>query len=244
MPAGESTAFDLSRGLETRTRLHDGTSMPILGLGVWQAPPGAATRNAVTYALESGYRLVDTASLYQNEADVGAAIRGSEIDRDEIFVTTKLWNDDQGYEPALKAFERSLRTLGLAEVDLYLVHWPVSELRSESWRALVRIQREGRCTSIGVSNFTVAHLRELRERSDVLPVVNQVEFHPFLYQPELLDYCKQEGIQLEAYSPLARGRRLQDATLAAIAQAHRRTPAQVMLRWGLQHGVVEIPKSV
>jgi methylglyoxal/glyoxal reductase len=240
----ESPAFDLSTGLSTRVELRPGVRMSVLGLGVWQVPPGAATRNAVQAALQIGYRLIDTAALYRNEADVGEALRASGIPRDEVFITTKLWNDDQGYESALRAFERSRRALGLSEVDLYLIHWPVPGKRRESWRALGRLLDEGQCRAVGVSNFTVAHLEELLQDSEVVPAVNQVEFSPFLYQKELLEYCRAHGIQLEAYAPLTRGSRLDDPRVRGIAEAGRRTPAQVLLRWGLQHNVVEIPKSV
>lgn len=218
--------------------------MPVLGLGVWKSAPGAETFEAVRAALANGYRLLDTASMYRNEADVGRALRESGLPRDEVFVTTKVWNDEQGYEPTLRAFERSRRALGVGAVDLYLIHWPVPGLRLESWRALRKLQQDGLCRSIGVSNFGVAHLEELLQSSDVVPAVNQVEFSPFLFQRELLEYCQGHGIQLEAYAPLTRGQRLGDATLGALARRHERSPAQVLLRWGLQHGVIEIPKSV
>ncbi|HKS59648.1 MAG TPA: aldo/keto reductase [Thermoplasmata archaeon] len=217
--------------------------MPVFGLGVWQMAPGKETMRAVGAALEMGYRLIDTAALYGNEESVGAAVRASGVPRDEVFVTTKLWNDDQGFESGLKAFERSRTAIGLDYVDLYLIHWPVSGKRLDSWRALTRLLREGKCRAIGVSNFTVAHLEELRRSSDIVPAVNQVEFSPFLFQRELWEYCRRQRIQLEAYAPLTRGRRLGDPTLQRIAQEHESTPAQVMLRWGLAHAVVEIPKS-
>lgn len=242
--AAAVSSFDLSRGLASAVRLNSGANMPVFGLGVYQAAPGSTTREIVAEAIRLGYRLFDTAALYRNEADVGAAIRSSGIDRDEIFVTTKLWNDDHGYDSAIAAFERSRRALGLDRVDLYLIHWPVPGKRAESWRALRRLHDDGRAQSIGVSNYTVSHLEELLHGSDVVPAVNQVEFSPYLFQKDLLDFCRRERIQLEAYAPLTRGRRLDDPRLASIAKAHDRTPAQVLLRWGLQHGVVEIPKSV
>jgi diketogulonate reductase-like aldo/keto reductase len=217
--------------------------MPVFGLGVWQSASGGPARDAVRHALARGYRLIDTAAAYENEADVGEGIRRSGLPRDEIFVTTKLWNEDQGYESALKAFEESRRALGVKTVDLYLLHWPVEGKWPESWRALTRLLAQGDCRAIGVSNFTVHHLEALRELSEVVPAVNQVEFSPFLFQADLLAYCHARGIQLEAYAPLTRGRRLQDPTVARIAAAHGGTPAQVLLRWGLQHHVVEIPKS-
>lgn len=243
-PPASTPAFDLSKGLASTVRLHNGVEMPVFGLGVWQCSPGRETREAVGAALASGYRLIDTASMYQNERDVGEAVRASGLARDEVFVTTKLWNDDQGYEEALRAFEKSRKNLGFPTVDLYLIHWPVSGRRLDSWRALGKLLRDGDCRAIGVSNFTVAHLEELLASSDIVPMVNQVEFSPFLYQKELLDYCRSRGIQLEAYAPLTRGRRLADPVVNRVARAAGRTPAQVVLRWILQHATVPIPKSV
>src|SRR5688572_18816892 len=191
--------------LQSRIALNDGAKMPALGLGVWQAAAGKETRRAVGAALEIGYRLIDTAKMYGNERDVGAAVRESGIPREEIFVTTKLWNDDHGHEAALRAFERSRKELGLDYVDLYLIHWPVTGLRQETWKAFLKLRDEGRVRSIGVSNYTIQHLEELLPESPTPPAVNQVEFHPFLYQRELLAFCQGRRIQLEAYSPLVRG---------------------------------------
>ncbi len=234
----------MSLGLESRISLNDGNKMPVLGLGVWQAASGRETRKAVAVALETGYRLIDTAKLYGNERDVGAAIRESGIPREEVFVTTKLWNNDHGYEAALRAFERSRRELGLDHVDLYLIHWPVPSLRDESWKALAKLHESGLARSIGVSNYTIRHLEAMASTSPVPPAVNQVEFHPFLYQEDLLGFCRRRGIQLEAYSPLTRGHRLTDPAITGIAAKYGRTPAQVLIRWNLQHGLVVIPKSV
>jgi len=236
--------FDLSKGIASRVTLADGHRMPVLGLGVWRTPPGNATQTAVGHALRIGYRSIDTAAMYGNEADVGEAIRTSGIPRDELFVTTKVWNDDQGFQETLAAFDRSQRALDVGVVDLYLVHWPVSGKRLETWKALLHLQRDGRCRSIGVSNFTVRHLEELREQTGVLPAVNQVEFNPFLYQRELLEYCRGHRIQLEAWAPLVRAQRMSDPVIQQVARAHHATPAQILVRWGLQHEVVEIPKSV
>ncbi|MCI4339403.1 MAG: aldo/keto reductase [Thermoplasmata archaeon] len=233
--------------LSSRVRLNQGTEMPVLGLGVFQSPPGSETRQAVAWALAEGYRLIDTAAMYGNEADVGAAVRESGIPREEIFVTTKLWHTDHGFEAAQRAGRRSLEALGIEYIDLYLIHWPRANppsQRLDSWRALERLKEDGVCRAIGVSNYAIRHLEELAGHSHVTPAVNQVEFHPFVYDPELLTYCSAHGIQPEAYSPLTRDRRLDDATIADVARTHGRSPAQVLIRWGLQHGVVEIPKSV
>jgi len=233
--------------ITSRIRLNQGPTIPWLGLGVFQTEPGAVTRNAVTFALEAGYHAVDTAAMYRNEADVGEAVRASGLPRDEVFVTTKLWFTDHGYESALRAGHESAERLGLGPIDLYLIHWPRANSpndRLDSWRALVRLKEEGVVRAIGVSNYTVRHLEELRAHSDVVPAVDQVEFHPFVYDPELLRYCEERGIRLEAWAPLTRGRKFDDPTVATIAAAHHRTPAQVLIRWGLEHEVVEIPKSV
>jgi len=241
--------MDASSGLTlgSRFRLNSGVEIPVLGLGVFQTPPGVTTHRAVRWALDVGYRHIDTAALYANEADVGEAVRASHLPRDEVFVTTKLWHSDHGYEPARSAAHRSLERLNLSYIDLYLIHWPKAnspEERLASWRALESLRDEGVCRAIGVSNYTVRHLKELAAHSSVTPAVNQVEFHPFVFDPELLGYCEQHGIRLEAWAPLTRGRRFDDPVLRAIATAHRKTPAQVLIRWGLEHGVVEIPKSV
>ena len=224
--------------------LNNGVEMPVLGLGVWQVQTGNECRRAVLWALEAGYRHIDTARIYGNEKDVGAAIRDSGLPRAEIFVTTKLWNGDQGYEKALRAFDHSLSALGLEYVDLYLIHWPVPGTREDSWRALQHILEEGRSRAIGVSNYTDRHLAELLSWADVPPAVDQVEFSPYLYQVDLLEYCRGHGIQLEAYSPLTRGRQLKDVKLVNVARRVGHTPAQVLIRWALQHDLVVIPKSV
>ncbi len=229
--------------LKSTVKLNNGSFMPLLGLGVYLLPPGEETYHAVKTALETGYRLVDTAALYGNEEDVGRAVRDGNIRREEVFITTKLWNGDQGYESAMQAFEASLDRLGLGYIDLYLIHFPVPDLRRESWRALGKLLESGRVRAIGVSNYTVRHLKELLGQSAVVPAVNQVEFSPFLYQRELLEFCRKSRIQLEAYAPLTAGERLQDSRITAIAKKHGRTNAQVLLRWAIQHEVVAIPKS-
>jgi diketogulonate reductase-like aldo/keto reductase len=234
-------------GLSSRVRLNQGPEMPVLGLGVFLTPPGEVTQQAVRWALDAGYRLIDTAAMYENETDVGAALRASGVPRSEVFVTTKLWQEDHGYESAKRAFERSLANLGLDYVDLYLIHWPRANSpqdRIGSWHALEELRASGRCRAVGVSNYTQRHLDEIAAHSNLVPAVNQIEFHPFIYDPEILGYCAQRGIRVEAYSPLTRNRRLDDPRIGAVARAVGRSPAQVLIRWGLQHGIVEIPKSV
>jgi diketogulonate reductase-like aldo/keto reductase len=228
----------------TRLPLATGAQIPQIGLGVWQSPRGAPTRDAVTAALQLGYRHVDTARIYQNEADVGAAVKASPVPRAEVFVTTKLWNDDQGYDSALRALDASLGRLGLDYVDLYLIHWPVAGKRRESWRALEQAFADGKAKAIGVSNYLVPHLREVLDHAKVVPHVNQIELTPFLQRSDTRAVCAEHRIVVEAYSPLTRGQRLEDPVIGAIAKAVQRTPAQVLLRWGIQHGHVILPKSV
>ncbi len=230
--------------VEPVVKLNNGVMIPRLGLGVYQSPPGQVTQKAVEYALKVGYRHIDTARIYNNESDVGAALRNSGVKREDVFITTKLWNSDHGYETALKACDASLKRLGLKYLDLYLIHWPVQEIRNESWQALVHLLNDGKARSIGVSNYTIQHLTELLEHAEVAPMVNQVEFSPFLYQKQLLEYCEKNKIQLEAYSPLTQGQKLSDPTIVKIATKHNKTPAQVLIRWSLQHNLVAIPKSV
>jgi diketogulonate reductase-like aldo/keto reductase len=229
--------------LATVVRQNDGTAMPLLGFGTYQIPNGGACYRAVRHALDVGYRHIDTAAFYGNEEDVGRAVRDSGIPRADLYVTTKLWNSDQGYDSALRAFERSLKRLNLDYVDLYLIHWPEPGKRADSWRALEAIRERGHCRSIGVSNYTVRHLEELLRSTAVVPVNNQVEFSPFLYQRKLLEFCTAKGISLTAYCPLTHGDKLDHRTVAAIGAKHGKTGAQVLLRWALQHNVVAIPKS-
>jgi diketogulonate reductase-like aldo/keto reductase len=193
--------------------------------------------------LQLGYRHVDTARVYANEGDVGEAIRSSGIPRKEIFVTTKLWNDDQGYDSALKAFDASLKRLTLDYVDLYLLHWPVPHRRLDSWRALEKIAQEGRAKAIGVSNFLKPHLEELLARAQVVPAVNQIELSPFLQRRETRAFCARQGIAIEAYSPLTKGKRLKNPVVVEVAKNVGRTAAQVLLRWNLQHDAIVLPKS-
>jgi len=233
----------MSLTIHSKVQLNSGFTMPLLGLGTFRAE-GKETVNAVREALAVGYLHFDTAMMYHNEKEVGRAIRESVLDRGDLFITTKLARDGQGYRETWQAVEASLENLGLDYLDLYLVHWPVEPLMHETWKAMREIAQKGLSRSVGVSNFTIRLLEELKTESDFIPAVNQVEFHPFLYQRELLGYCQQAGIQLEAYSPLTRGRRLDDARLIRIAAKHNKTTAQILLRWNLEHGVVTIPKSV
>jgi methylglyoxal/glyoxal reductase len=230
--------------LESGLRLNNGVEIPYLGLGVYQSPPGKTTRRAVRYALEIGYRHIDTAQLYGNEEDVGYALLESGIKRDDVFVTTKVWNSYQGYDSTLQACEQSLRRLRMTYVDLYLIHWPVQGMSLDTWKAMVKLLHTCQARAVGVSNYTIQELQGILQNSDVVPMVNQVEFHPFLYQKELLEFCDKNTIQLEAYSPLTRGYRLNHSTILAVAKKYGKTPAQVLIRWSLQHGLVVIPKSI
>jgi diketogulonate reductase-like aldo/keto reductase len=223
--------------------MNTGATIPQVGLGVWQSARGATTRDAVATALRLGYRHVDTARIYGNESDVGDGVRASGVPREQVFVTTKLWNADQGFDAALRAFDASLERLGLEYVDLYLLHWPVAELRLESWRALERLHAEKRARAIGVSNFLRPHLEELLARAEVVPAVNQIELTPFLQRRETVAMCQEKGIVVESYSPLTHGARLGHPVVRDVAQRVARSPAQVLLRWGIQKGVVVLPKS-
>ncbi len=226
-------------------RLHDGVEIPQLGFGVFQVPP-EQTQEAVELALETGYRHIDTAAAYGNEAGVGAAIAGSGIPRGEIFLTTKLWNSQQGFESARAAIEASLDRLGTEYVDLYLIHWPVpsEDLYLDTWRAFEGVREDGRARTIGVSNFRIEDLERIEDEAEVRPTVNQIELHPRLQQAELRAWQDERGIATEAWSPLARGEILADPTITEIAAAHDRTPAQAVLRWQIQLGNIVFPKSV
>lgn len=223
--------------------LNNGVKMPRLGLGVWKVTDPGDVERAIRAAVQTGYRSIDTASFYKNEAEVGQAIRSCGVPREELFITTKIWNEDQGYDKTLAAFEESRKRLGLDVVDLLLIHWPGKDKYIDTWRAFEKLYREGFVRAIGVSNFQIHHLDKLIEASEIVPAVNQVEFHPLLTQKELLAYTKEKGIQLEAWSPLMQGN-LDQPALKEIAAKYGKTPAQVVLRWDLQHGVVTIPKSI
>lgn len=219
--------------------------LPLIGFGTWQLLPGGRTRALVDLALKAGYRLIDTARIYGNERAVGQAVRESGIRRTDICVTTKLWASGRGYEHAQKAFEASRQRLGLDFIDLYLIHWPASGARLEAWRALLDLKAAGLAKAVGVSNYFQHHLEEIKAAKLALPTVNQVELHVFNYreQRRLIDYCQDNQIQIEAYSPLNHGEQMNHPVLTSIAQSHQRRPAQIMLRWCIEHGTVPIPKS-
>lgn len=228
---------------KSTTTLNNGIKMPLVGFGTWKILPNSSAEKAVGLALKNGYRSIDTARIYLNEKGVGKAIKNSGLPRNDIFVATKLWNSDQGHEKTQKAIDKSLNRLGLEYVDLYLMHWPVTDKRLESWQEMIKIFKSGKAKAIGVCNFTEEHLVEIIDQTGFVPMVNQVEFHPFLNQKLLQDYCKEHKIRLEAYSPLAHGRRIQHPVLSEIAAKHAKHTAQIMLRWSLQLGNVIIPKS-
>ncbi|SDB82238.1 Aldo/keto reductase [Pelagirhabdus alkalitolerans] len=234
------------KDLTSTTTLHNGVKMPMLGLGVFQVEDGEEVVHSVKSALEHGYRSIDTAAIYGNEKGVGQAIEESGIDRESLFITSKLWNSDQGYESTLEAFNDTLDRLGLDYLDLYLIHWPLPKLGKykETWRAFEKLYHEGKVRAIGVSNFKEHHLADLIKDSEIVPMVNQVEFHPHLTQEPLRAYCDEHNIQLEAWSPLKQGALLDNPTLKEIAEKHGKTTAQVIIRWDLQSDVITIPKSV
>ncbi|MDP4550607.1 aldo/keto reductase [Alkalihalobacillus macyae] len=230
-------------GIDKRVTLSNGVKMPYLGFGVFKLGDGEETTNAVKIALETGYRGIDTASYYRNEESVGRAIKESGVEREDLFITSKVWNDEQGYNATLRAFERSLERLQTDYLDLYLIHWPVPGLYTETWQALEKLYHEGKVCAVGVSNFEPHHLEAISKISSVKPVINQIEFHPELLQGEVRDYCRSKGIQVEAWSPLKRGQVLNEPVIQTIGKQHGKTPAQVVLRWCLQHDIVLNVKS-
>lgn len=231
--------------IQSSAILNSGHSIPLLGLGAFKIPDGISAVSVFEQAFEAGYRHVDTARVYGNEASVGKAIRQSSIPRDEIFLTTKLWNEDHGYTQARKALEKSLRTLQTDYVDLFLIHWPVAGKRMESWRALEDMMEEGLCRSIGVSNYMKRHLAELLMNCKIKPAVNQIEMHPFIYgyREDLVMFCRKNDIHISAYSPLTKGLKLNDPRLVGMARRYFKSPAQILIRWALQEGFSVLPKS-
>ncbi|WP_248929207.1 aldo/keto reductase [Paenibacillus hamazuiensis] len=234
----------MTTSLQSATTLHNGVNMPWVGLGVWKVDNGREVEQAVQWAIAAGYKSIDTAAVYGNEEGVGRALKQSGASREQLFITTKVWNSDQGYDSTLAAYEESCRKLGLDYVDLYLVHWPVKGKYKETWRALEKLYKDGKVRAIGVSNFQIHHLQDVMADCEVVPMVNQVEYHPLLQQRELLAFCKEHRIQMEAWSPLMQGNSLDHPVLRELAAKYGRTPAQIVLRWDLQNGVVTIPKSV
>ncbi|MGG4265080.1 aldo/keto reductase [Peribacillus simplex] len=235
------------KNLQDTTTLHNGVKMPWFGLGVFKVEEGPELVNAVKVAIKHGYRSIDTAAIYENEEGVGQGIieglKEAGISREDLFVTSKVWNADLGYESTIAAYEKSLKKLGLEYLDLYLIHWPVEGKYKEAWRALETLYKEGKVKAIGVSNFQIHHLKDLMKDAEVKPMVNQVECHPRLTQKEVQAFCKEQGIQLEAWSPLMQGELLDNEVLHTIATKHGKSVAQVILRWDLQNGIVTIPKS-
>lgn len=222
--------------------LNNGVVMPLLGLGCWDMW-GAEAQKTVETAIETGYRLLDTAAMYRNEVEVGAGVAAAGLPRNEVFVTTKVGNDDQGYDSTLRAYEASCKRLKLDGVDLYLIHWPVKNKRRDTWRALERLYAEGAVRAIGVCNYLPPFLQEMEEYAGVVPAVDQCECTPYLFQRDLFEACSARGILLQAWSPLVRGRRFDDPKLLALAKKYGKSPAQMLIRWGLDHGISSIPKS-
>ncbi|WP_430482045.1 aldo/keto reductase [Rossellomorea marisflavi] len=232
------------KNLASTKTLHNGLEIPFVGLGVYQMKNPEETVNAVRTAIETGYRSVDTAAVYGNEEEVGQGVRDSGVNREDLFITSKVWNADQGYDSTLRAFEESLKKLQMDYLDLYLIHWPVEGKYKDTWKALERLHGEGLIKSIGVSNFHQHHLEDLLARSNEKPVLNQIETHPRLSQEPLREFCSSHSIAVEAWSPIAQGRVLHEPTLNHIAKKHGKSAAQIVLRWHLQNDVIIIPKSV
>ncbi|WP_419885428.1 aldo/keto reductase [Paenibacillus sp. B-A-8] len=237
----------MAQHLQDTTALHNGVNMPWLGLGVFQVEEGSELIQAIKSAIAHGYRSIDTAAIYQNETGVGQAIKealqDNNLSREDLFVTSKVWTADMGYEETIAAYETSLAKLGLEYLDLYLIHWPVKGKYKETWRALETLYKEGRVKAIGVSNFQIHHLEDVMKDAEIKPMVNQVELHPYLSQQALLSFCKEQGIQLEAWSPLMQGQLLDQPVLKQIAAKYGKSVAQVIIRWDLQRGIITIPKS-
>ncbi|MFS0782621.1 aldo/keto reductase [Bacillus sp. 1P06AnD] len=230
--------------LQDTIKLHNDVEMPLVGLGVWQVEDGSTVISSVKSAIKAGYKAIDTAAAYKNEIGVGQAIKESGIPREQLFITTKVWNSDQGYESTLAAFDASMEKLGLDYVDLYLIHWPTKGKYKETWKAMEKLYRDGKAKAIGVCNFHKHHLEDLLTEAEIVPMVNQIELHPLLTQKELISFCKEKNIVVEAYSPLGNGKILDHPVLKQIADHHGKTVAQIILRWDLQNGIIVIPKSI
>jgi diketogulonate reductase-like aldo/keto reductase len=233
----------MSLKIDDRLELNNGILMPNFGFGTYKLTGKKKAVNAVRAALDAGYRLIDSARMYDNEEEIGEAVNESGIPREEIFITTKIWTNEHGYKNTINAFKDSLGKLNSGYIDLFLIHWPSGGKRKETWEAMQEILETDECRAIGVSNFTERHIEEIIEDGGIVPAVNQVEFSPFLYQKDLLNYCRGKGIQLEAYSPLGRGNKIDDNRIKPFADKYGKTNAQVILRWVLQHKVIVIPKS-
>jgi diketogulonate reductase-like aldo/keto reductase len=237
----------MTQHLQATTTLHNGVRMPWFGLGVFKVEEGSELVQAIKAAVKHGYRSIDTAAIYQNEKSTGQGIREAlqenNLSREDLFVTSKVWNADLGYESTIAAYEASLERLGLDYLDLYLIHWPVAGKYKEAWRALETLYKEGRVKAIGVSNFQIHHLEDLMKDAEIKPMVNQVEYHPMLTQKDLIQFANEHGIQMEAWSPLMQGQLLDNPSLLDIAGQYGKSVAQIILRWDLQHGIVTIPKS-
>ncbi|BBN97816.1 aldo/keto reductase [Sporolactobacillus terrae] len=229
--------------LKDTVQLNNGLEMPGFGLGVWKVKDGEEVIHSVRSALNAGYTMIDTAAIYRNEAGVGEALRQSAVQREDVFITTKVWNADQGYDTTLKAFETSTKKLGINTVDLYLIHWPTAGKYKETWRAMEKLYKDGRVRAIGVCNFHIHHLKDLMEGAEIKPAVNQIELHPLLSQVPLRNYCYKEGIAVEAYSPLGSGGLINHPLLSEIGKKYGKTAAQVMLRWDVDSEIITIPRS-
>lgn len=224
------------------TLLSNGVKIPSIGFGTYKSGNEQETAEIVKYALETGYRMIDTASFYGNEIGIGKGIKESSIKREDIFLVTKLWNDDHGYEKTIEAFNKSLEKLQVNYLDLYLIHWP-NKLNAETWRALEHLYKEGKVKSIGVCNFKIGHLEELKKTAEIMPMVNQVEVHPLSSKPDMLKYCKENNIQLIGWSPIMRGKVFESETIIGLAEKYKKTLAQIILRWHIQREIIPIPKS-
>ncbi len=230
--------------LKSSIRLAGGSRMPMVGLGCVQTEEPLKIEEAVTTALETGYRLIDTAAVYGHEEQIGRALRGVSLPRSDVFITTKVWNSDLGYDNTLRAFDRSLESLGVDYVDMYMIHFPLLRLRGESWKALVRLQEEGRCKSIGVSNFAVRHIEEIVEHGNVYPAVNQIEINPFIAQKKLSEWCRKKQIQIQTNTPVSKQRRRHKHSVRQIADRYGRTPAQILIRWALQSDIAVLVRTL